>query len=231
MACTLAVSAGAQRLNYPRTATVDQLDDYHGVKVADPYRWLENDNSPETLAWTGAQNALSLPYLAGISDRGAIGERLKKLYNYERYSGVFKRAGNYFYYRNDGLQDRDVLYVTRSLSEPGEVLIDPNKFEDKSVALSTVSISPDGKTLAYSLATAGSDWNEVRFLDLQTRKILSDQIKWVKFSFPAWSEDNKGVYYSRFEEPKDGIKSRGANYNHKLYFHRLGTSQSEDKLI
>jgi prolyl oligopeptidase len=231
MISALASSAVAQKPNYPKTRTVEQVDNYHGVKVADPYRWLEDDNSADTKQWVESQNALTMPYLESIGDRAAIRQRLTKLFNYERFTTVFKRAGKYFYFRNDGLQDRDVLYVTPSLSDAGEVLIDPNRFEDKSVALADVSVSPDGKTLAYSLATAGSDWNEIRFLDIATHKPLPDQIKWVKFSDVKWSEDNKGVYYSRYEEPKDGIKSRGANYNHKLYYHRTGSTQAEDKLI
>jgi prolyl oligopeptidase len=231
MISAIAGSASAEKLNYPDTRAVEQTDNYHGTKVADPYRWLEDDNSADTKAWIESQNKLTMPYLESIAERDSIHKRLTKLYNYERYGAVFTRAGKYFYFRNDGLQDRDVLYVTDSLTEPGEVLIDPNKFEDKSVALSDVSVSTDGKTLAYSLATAGSDWNEIRFLEIATKKPLPDQIKWVKFSEASWSEDSKGVYYSRYDEPKDGIKSRGANYNHKLYFHRIGSTQSEDKLI
>jgi prolyl oligopeptidase len=231
MISALATSAAGQKLNYPKTKTVEQVDDYHGVKVADPYRWLEDDNSPETAAWVEAQNALAMPYLHAIGARKAIHDRLTNLYNYERFGAVFTRHGRYFYFRNDGLQDRDVLYVTRSLSEPGDVLIDPNKFEDKSVALSDVSVSPDGKTLAYSLATAGSDWNEIHFLDIDSRKLLPDRIQWVKFSGISWNEDNKGVYYSRYEEPKDGIKSRGTNYNQQLYFHKVGSKQAEDTLV
>ena len=231
MISALAASAPAQRPEYPKTKTVQQVDEYNGVKVDDPYRWLEDDNSAETKAWVEAQNALTMPYLHAIGERKAIHERLTKLYNYERFGAVFKRQGRYFYFRNDGLQDRDVLYVTRSLAEPGEVLIDPNKFEDKSVALAAVEVSPDGKTLAYSLATAGSDWNEIRFLDIDSRRLRPDHIRWVKFSGLAWSEDNKGLYYSRYEEPKDGIKSRGANYNQQLYFHRIGSAQTDDKLV
>jgi prolyl oligopeptidase len=231
MISALAGSALGQKLNYPKTKAVEQVDDYHGVTVADPYRWLEDDNSAETKAWIEEQNALTMPYLESIESRKFIHERLTKLHNYERFGAVFKRAGKYFYFRNDGLQDRDVLYVTRSLSQPGEVLIDPNKFEDKSVALAGAAVSPDGKTLAYSLATAGSDWNEIRFLDIDTRKALADHIQWVKFSGAAWSEDNKGIYYSRYEKPEEGIKSRDANYNQRLYYHRLGSTQADDKLV
>jgi prolyl oligopeptidase len=231
MISAFAVPVVAQRLSYPKTRTVDQTDNYHGVKVADPYRWLEDDNSADTAAWVEAQNSVTMPYLESIPERNAIRERLKKLFNYERYGAVFKRGNKYFYYHNDGLQDRDVLYVSRSLSEPGQVLIDPNKFEDKSVALSAVNVSPDGTIVAYSLATAGSDWKEIRFMEIDSRKPLEDQIKWAKFTAASWSEDNKGVYYSRYDEPKDGIKSRGTNYNQKLYYHRLGTLQTQDKLV
>jgi prolyl oligopeptidase len=231
MATALATSAVAQKLEYPKTRKVDHVDVYHGVKVPDPYRWLEDDNSPDTAAWIAEQNKLTMPYLSGIGARDAIRDRLKTLFNYERYGGVFKRGNRYFYFKNDGLQDRDVLYVTKSLTDPGEVLIDPNKFEDKTVALAGTSLSPDGKVLAYSLATAGSDWMEIRFLEVESKKQVTDHVRWVKFSSASWSEDNKGVYYSRYDEPKDGIKSRGANYFHKLYYHRLGTPQAEDKLV
>jgi prolyl oligopeptidase len=231
MVSAIALPALSQRLDYPKTRTVEQVDDYHSVKISDPYRWLEDDNSADTKTWIQSQNALTTPYLEGIAGRNAIRARLTKLFNYERYGAVFKEGNKYFYFRNDGLQDRDVLYVTRDLNAPGDVLIDPNKFEDKSMALSNVSVSPDGKIIAYSIATAGSDWNEIRLMEIDSRKQLTDHIKWVKFSDAAWSEDNKGIYYSRYDEPKDGILSRGANYNQKLYYHRLGSAQADDKLI
>ncbi|HYP15540.1 MAG TPA: prolyl oligopeptidase family serine peptidase [Bryobacteraceae bacterium] len=229
----LAVGASAadQKLNYPKTRTVDQTDSYHGTQVPDPYRWLEDDNSADTKAWVEAQNALTMPYLASIPERNAIRDRMKSLTNYERFGVPVKRGGRYFFTRNDGLQERSVLYVSKSLTDPGEVLIDPNKFPDKSVALAGTYFSPNGKILAYALATAGSDWNEIRFMDVESKKTLDDHVQWVKFSGAAWTEDNAGVYYSRYEQPKGGITERGLNYNQKVYYHKLGTPQSEDKLI
>jgi prolyl oligopeptidase len=228
--CSVSVCA-ADRLTYPQTKTVDHVDTLHGVKVPDPYRWLEDGNSPDTKAWIDAQNAVTMPYLDKLPARDAIKSRLTELWNYERYTGVFQRAGRYFWYYNNGLQDRPVLYTASSLNEPGEVLIDPNKFEDKTVALAGVDVSPNGKLMAYSLQKAGSDWREVAFMDLDTRKILPDRLEWVKFSSATWSEDGKGVYYSRYDTPNEADKLQDLNVNQKVFYHVLGTDQSADKLV
>jgi prolyl oligopeptidase len=228
--CSVSLCA-ADRLQYPKTKTVDHLDELHGAKIPDPYRWLEDANSADTKAWVEAQNAVTMPYLASLPGRDAIKSRLTKLWNYERYTGVFERGGRYFWFYNNGLQDRPVLYTAKSLSEPGEVLIDPNKFEDKTVALADVEVSADGKLLAFALQKAGSDWRDVEFMDLATRKPLPDKLQWVKFSSPLWSEDGKGVYYSRYDTPDEANKLQNLNINQKVYYHRIGTAQSEDRLI
>ena len=220
------------KLAYPETKQVDQVDDYHGTKVADPYRWLENLDSDETRAWVEAQNKLTFAYLKEIPAREQIKQRLTKLWNYERYSIPFKEGGRYFYSKNNGLQNQSVLYTTTSLESEGKVLLDPNTLSsDGTVALTSYRISEDGKLMAYGLAQAGSDWQEWRVRDIETGKDLPDQIKWVKFSGASWTKDGKGFFYSRYDEPKEGIKMSGANYFQKLYYHKVGSSQSEDVLI
>ncbi len=217
---------------YPVSKTVEQIDDYHGTKVADPYRWLEDANSPETKAWVEAQNKLTQAYLAQIPEREAIRKRLTELWNYERYSVPEKTGGRYFYTRNDGLQNQSVLYTLKELGGDPRMLLDPNKLaEDGTVALSGAEVSPDGKLLAYSIAASGSDWNEIKVRDIETGKDLPDHIKWVKFSNTAWSKDGKGFFYSRYDEPKEATKLADVNYFQKLYYHKLGTPQSADVLV
>lgn len=228
--CSVSVCA-ADPLAYPKTKATDQVDVLHGTQVPDPYRWLEDANSEETRQWVEAQNALSMPYLDSLPGRDGIRTRLTKLWNYERYTGVFQRAGRYFWFYNNGLQDRPVLYTAKSLSEPGEVLIDPNKFEDKTIALADVDVSPNGKLMAYSLQKAGSDWREIAFMDLDTRKTLPDRLEWVKFSSANWSEDGKGVYYCRYDKPDEANKLQNLNVNQKVYHHLLGSPQSADRMI
>jgi prolyl oligopeptidase len=221
-----------KQYSYPSARKADQVDDYHGVKVADPYRWLEDPDSPETRAWIEAQNKLTFGFLDQIPERVRIKERLTKLWNYERYSPPVKEGGLYFYQKNDGLQNQSVLYVTKSLSETGTVLLDPNKLSaDGTIALAGTAISHDGKYLAYGLATSGSDWNEWKVRDIATGKDLSDHLKWVKFSGAAWTKDGSGFFYSRYDEPNAKTKLEDVNYFQKLYFHRLGTPQSEDVLV
>ena len=218
-------------LTYPQARRSDQVDDYHGTKVADPYRWLEDTDSAETHAWVEAENKLTFSYLDQIPYRQAIRDRLTKLWNYERYTSPHQEGGRYFYEHNDGLQNQNVLFVAESLNAAPRTLLDPNTLStDGTVALSGTAISDDGKLLAYGLATSGSDWNEWHVRDVDTGKDLADDLKWVKFSGASWSKDGKGFYYSRYDEPK-GAAMRDANYFQKLYYHRLGTAQSEDKLI
>ncbi|MGC2057532.1 MAG: prolyl oligopeptidase family serine peptidase [Candidatus Sulfotelmatobacter sp.] len=220
------------KLDYPKAKRVDQVDDYHGTKVADPYRWLEDTDSPDTLAWVHAENKLTFGYLDQIPYRKAIHDRLTKLWNYERFGVPEQLGGRYFYQHNNGLQNQSVLLVAESLNAEPRVLLDPNTLSaDGTVALSGEAISDDGKLLAYGTAASGSDWMEWHVRDIDSGKDLSDLIKWVKFSGASWTKDGKGFYYSRYAEPKHDTSMRDANYFQKLYYHRLGTSQSDDQLI
>ncbi len=219
-------------LSYPVTRKADNVDDYHGTKVPDPYRWLEDDNSEETKAWVKAQNEVTFKYLDQIPERSAIRERLKKLWNYERYGVPFSEGGRYFYTYNSGLQNQRVLMVAESLEAKPRVLLDPNTLSpDGTVSLAGYSVSDDGKLLAYGLARAGSDWEEWYVRDIETSKDHKDVVNWVKFSGASWAKDGSGFYYSRYDEPKPGEKLTALNEFQKLYFHRLGTPQSEDTLV
>ena len=217
--------------NYPPARKSDQVDDYHGVKVADPYRWLEDLDSEETRKWVEAENKLSFGYLAAIPQRNMLKERLTKLWNYEKYGIPFKEGNRYFYTRNSGLQNQAVLYTVTALDAQPQLVLDPNTLSpDGTVALSGLQVSPDGKFIAYSLSASGSDWQEWKVRDVETAKDLSDHIKWVKFSGASWTRDGKGFFYSRYDEPKgDTLKS--TNYFQKVYFHKLGTPQTEDVLV
>ncbi len=227
----LTLFSAAQTLTYPQARRSDQVDDYHGTKVADPYRWLEDTDSAETHAWVEAENKLTFGYLEQLPYRQAIRDRLTKLWNYERFTTPGQHGGRYFFQHNTGLQQQNVLLVAESLNAEPRVLLDPNTLSpDGTVALAGDAISDDGKLMAYAIATSGSDWTEWHVRDIDTGKDLSDDIKWVKFSGASWTKDSKGFYYSRYDEPK-GAAMRDANYFQKLYYHRLGTAQSEDKLI
>jgi prolyl oligopeptidase len=218
-------------LDYPKAKAVDQVDDYHGVKVADPYRWLEETDSEDTKAWIEAENKLTFSYLDQIPYRGAIRERMTKLWNYERFTVPEQEGGRYFFEHNNGLQNQNVLLVAESLNAEPRVLLDPNTLSsDGTVALSGRAITDDGKLMAYGTAASGSDWQEWHVRDVDTGKDLPDVIKWVKFSGASWTKDGKGFFYSRYDEPK-GTALRDANYFQKLYYHKVGTAQSEDKLI
>ncbi|HUA13815.1 MAG TPA: prolyl oligopeptidase family serine peptidase [Verrucomicrobiae bacterium] len=234
--CLFVLSLAAQTddvpLVYPKAKTVDQVDDYHGVKVADPYRWLEDTNSTDTHDWVEAENKLTFGYLDKIPYRDAIRDRLQKLWNYERFSVPEQEGGRYFYQHNNGLQNQNVLLVADSLNAEPRVLLDPNTLSsDGTVALSGTAITDDGKLLAYGTAASGSDWQEWHVRDVDTGKDLPDLIKWVKFSGASWTKDDKGFFYSRYDEPKSGTALRETNYFQKLYYHQLGTPQADDKLI
>jgi len=217
--------------SYPQTRQVDQIDNYHGTPVADPYRWLEDLDTPETAAWIQAQNQVTFAYLDQISSREQIKERLTKLWNYERYSAPFKEGDRYFYFKNDGLQNQSVLYTLKSLDGPPKVLIDPNKLsEDGTIALGGISISEDGRLMAYGLSQAGSDWVEWRIRDIESGVDLPDHLQWVKFSGASWTKDSLGFYYSRYDAPQ-GDALAEVNYYQKLYYHRIGTAQSADILV
>lgn len=220
------------RWQYPATSQVEQVDDYHGVKVHDPYRWLEDANSPKTREWIEAQNRLTFDYLGKIPSRQPIRDRLTKLWNYERFSPPVRYGERYFFSKNDGLQNQSVLYTVQSLEDTPVVLLDPNQLSsDGTVALSGTAISDDGRLLAYGLAKSGSDWQEWHVRDVAAGKDLSDHLRWIKFSGASWRRDGHGFYYSRYDEPSETNKYQAVNYFQKLYFHRLNTPQSEDRLV
>ncbi|MBD1924128.1 S9 family peptidase [Microcoleus sp. FACHB-831] len=217
---------------YPASRKVDQIDEYHGTKVQDSYRWLEDPDSEETKAWVEAQNQVTFAYLNEIPEREKIKQRLTQLWDYEKYGIPFKEGNRYFYYKNDGLQNQSVLYTLTSLDAEPRVLLDPNKLsEDGTVALSGIAISDDGNLMAYGLSTSGSDWQEWKIRDVETAEDLADHLKWIKFSGASWTKDNKGFFYSRYDEPNEKTKLEDVNYFQKLYYHRFGTPQSEDILI
>ena len=227
-----ACSSLNSHLKHPRTHRVGQVDDYHGTRVADPFRWLENPDSPESRRWIEAQNVVTSNYLAKIPSRGALKERLTKLWNYERFGLPYKEGQRYFYSRNDGLQNQAVLYSLPDLDAPPQVLLDPNTLsKDGTVALKSYVISHDGTLMAYGLSAAGSDWEEWRLRDVATAKDRPDVLKWVKFSSASWSRDGKGFFYSRYAEPDESTKLQSVNFFQKLYYHRVGTVQSEDILV
>jgi prolyl oligopeptidase len=225
-------AAHEARLAYPATKTVGQSDDYHGTKVADPYRWLEDIDSAATREWIEAQNKVTFDYLGRIPGRDRIKQRLTEIWNYERYSSPQQYGGRYFYTRNDGLQNQAVLYVADSLDAKPRVLLDPNTLSaDGTIALKGYAISDDGARIAYGLSSGGSDWEEWRVLDVATAKNTDDELKWVKFSAASWRRDGSGFYYSRYDEPKGENALKAVSQFQKLYFHRLGTKQSSDVLV
>jgi prolyl oligopeptidase len=221
-----------ERIVYPESLRVEQVDEYHGVRVADPYRWLEDLDSEQTRGWVEAQNKVTSAYLAAIPERQAIRQRLTQLWNYERYGVPTRHGGRYFFTRNDGLQNQNVLYRLETLGGEPQVLLDPNGLSpDGTVALAEMSVSEDGKLLAYGLSSAGSDWQEWKVRDVESGHDLPDHLRWVKFSTAAWTHDGKGFFYSRYDEPEEGRQLEEANFYQKLYYHRLGTPQSQDELI
>jgi prolyl oligopeptidase len=231
---TAAAPAADGPLTYPATRRGDQIDDYHGTKVADPYRWLEDDvrTSKEVAAWVAEQNKVTDAFLSAIPERGPIQKRLTELWNYEKVSPPSKVAGRYFFSKNDGLQNQFVLYTADKLGGEPRVLLDPNAWsKDGTVALAGVALSDDAKYLAYGKAEAGSDWNTWHVLDVATAKPLADELKWVKFSGASWTKDGKGFFYSRFPAPQPGQTFQSLNVNQQLYYHRLGTPQTEDVLV
>jgi prolyl oligopeptidase len=220
------------KFNYPVAPTSNQVDDYHGTKVADPYRPLEDPDSAPTRAWIEAENKLTFSYLEKIPAREKIRARLKELLNYERFSVPEKRGKRYFYSHNSGLQNQSVWYWLPALDAEPRVLLDPNTLSaDGTVAVVGAEISDDGELLAYSLSSSGSDWVEWHVRQVATGKDLPDILKWSKFSGASFSKDSKGFFYSRYDEPKEQSMLRDTNYYQKLYYHKLGTPQSEDALI
>ena len=218
--------------SYPDSRPGDIVEVLHGVKVPDPYRWLEDLNSKETAQWVKAQNDLTETYLNKIPGRDALDQHLTKLWNVERYGVPFYEGGRYFFTKNDGLQNQSVLYSTPTLEKEPTILLDPNKLsEDGTVALSSYEVSPDGIHLVYSTSASGSDWIEWHVREITTGKDLSDHLRWSKFSGASWSKDSKGFYYGRFPTPKDGEAMMAQNIHKKIYYHEIGTSQEKDRLI
>ncbi|HKA07241.1 MAG TPA: prolyl oligopeptidase family serine peptidase [Gemmataceae bacterium] len=226
--------AFADPLKYPETRREDRVDTIHGTTVQDPYRWLEDDvrKNPEVQAWVDAQNKVTGAFLEGIPQRKGIEKRITDLWNYERYTAPSKVGGRYFFRKNDGLQNQSVLYVMDKLDGEPRVLIDPNGWsKDGTVALAQTSVSQDGRYLAYAQSEAGSDWETWKVLNVDTGKPLADEVKWVKFSSASWTADNKGFFYSRYDEPKPGEKFQSVNLNQKVFYHRIGTPQADDVLV
>ncbi len=224
----------AQDIVYPETRRSDHTDVYHGMKVADPYRWLEDDvrESDEVKAWVEAQNKTTFGYLETLPQREAIRKRIEQLWDYEKVGVYIKEGGKYYYFKNDGLQNQYVLYSQEPFHGEPEILFDPNTWsEDGTVALGSLAFSEDGRYMAYAENAAGSDWQTWKVLDVATRKPLDDKLEWVKFSGAAWTRDCKGFFYSRYAAPKRARRSRRLNLNQKLYYHRVGTPQSDDVLV
>ena len=228
----ISLCAQPTALTYPDSNPGNTVDTLHGVKVEDPYRWLEDLNSEATAAWVKAQNEVTASYLEGASGHADIKKHLTSLWNYERYGTPFKEGGHYFFSKNDGLQNQSLVYTVAEIGGEQKVLFDPNKFsEDGTVALSRYAVSPDRKYAAYGVSKSGSDWVEWKVRDVASGKDLADHIKWSKFSGASWSKDSQGFYYGRYVEPKDGDKFTAKNTHKKIYYHRIGDEQSEDKLV
>lgn len=221
----------AAQLQYPETKKTDVTDDYHGTQVADPYRWLEDDNSEETKAWVIEQNKVTTDYLSKIPFRDKVKKRLEELWNYPKYSSPFKEGEYYYFFKNDGLQNQSVAYRQKGLDGKPEVFIDPNKLsEDGTAALAGWSFSRNSKYLAYSVSQSGSDWRTGYLMDVKTKAKLDDQLNWLKFTGYSWKGD-EGFYYTRYPEPQQGDKLKGKNESPRIYYHKLGTPQSSDELI
>src|SRR5262245_47674381 len=225
------------KLTYPPTEKVDHVDEYHGEFVPDPYRWLEDDarKSKEVAEWVTAENDVTFSYLKAIPERDIIKKRLTELWDYAKYQPPFKVGQRYFYLKNNGLQNQYVMYMTESLGDEtkAKVLFDPNTWsKDGTVALAGTSFSDDGKYCAYALAEAGSDWRTWKVRDIDLNADLPDEIKWTKFGGASWTVDGKGFFYGRFDTPPEGTDQfHAVNKFQKLYFHRLGTPQTQDVLV
>ncbi|HXU44632.1 MAG TPA: prolyl oligopeptidase family serine peptidase, partial [Thermoanaerobaculia bacterium] len=220
------------RFEAPAARREDHVDELHGVKVADPYRWLEDPDSAETRSWIDAENHLTFGYLAKIPAREPLKKRLTELWNYAKFGVPVKRGGHYFFTWNDGLRNQAPIYVLDRLDGEPRLLLDPNGLSaDGTVALKDFAVSHDGRLMAYGLSSAGSDWEIWKVRDVATGKDLADELRWVKFSAAAWTLDDAGFFYSRFAEPHAGTELEDANYFQKVYYHRVGTPQAEDRLV
>ena len=231
----LPAAPGAQapsRLSYPETARHDVVDDYHGTRIADPYRWLEDPNSAETKAWVDAQNRVTFAYLERLPARDRIRARLTELWDHERYGVPSKEGPRYVFTRNDGLQNQAVVYQAASLEAPPRVLLDPNGLSpDGTVALTGMAFTKDGRHMAYGISSGGSDWIEWHVRDVVSGRDLPDVLKWSKFSDASWLKDGSGFFYSRYDAPKEGEAYSGLTKHHKVFFHKLGTPQEQDSLV
>ncbi|MBI5008983.1 MAG: S9 family peptidase, partial [Bacteroidia bacterium] len=232
IAMTLIVSCkspAGKKIDYPVSRKGDVVDNYFGTEVADPYRWMEDDRSEETAAWVAVQNKVTFGYLETIPYREEIKKRLEKMWNYEKFTSPYKRGEYTYYSRNDGLQNQFVLYRQKDNEEP-EVFLDPNKFSaDGTTSLGEIEFSEDGSLVSYSISEGGSDWRKVIVMDTKTMKLIGDTIVDVKFSGLSW-KGNEGFYYSSYDKP-DGSELSAKTDHHKLYFHKLGTPQSDDKIV
>ena len=227
---SIAARANDPKFVYPESKKTEQFDMYFGVKVADPYRWLEDETSPETKAWVTAQNKLTFSYLDQIPYREKLKSRLMQLLNYPRISAPFRRGETYFFTKNDGLQNQSVFYIQKGLNGTAEEFLDPNKFSaDGTSTLSAFSLSKDGKYVAYGMSTGGSDWVDIQVMEVATKKVLPDHLKWLKASGVSWQGD--GFYYSRYPEPEKGRELSFKNEFQTVYFHKVGTSQGDDVLV
>ena len=229
----MATMALSQPLEYPKAEKGNVVDDYFGTKVPDPYRWLEDTDSPQTAAWVKAENVLTSGYMEKLADRASFREGLMKLLNYQRYSVPEYEGHRYLFRKNDGLQNQSVIYTLKRLSDAPTLLLDPNQLaNDGTVAVTSTTVSEDGRLMAYEVASSGSDWNEIRVRDIEAEKDLPDVVHWIKFSEPSWTKDNKGFFYSRFPEPKDSGNQTFAKIAYqKLYYHLLGDPVEKDRLI
>lgn len=227
---SLVLSGCAESWDYPEARRDSTVDEYFGVRVADPYRWMENEQDPALAQWIKEENAFTEKYLSKLTSREPLRKRLGELLNYDS-QGIYTYTGKYYlFFRKEGLRNQSVLYVKDSLAGEARMLLDPNTLsDDGTVALSEISPSHDSKYLAYSVADGGSDWNKIYVLDMRTGERLNDEISWVKFTTIAWQGD--GFYYSAYDAPAEGKALSGKNEFHKVYYHKVGTPQKEDRLI
>jgi prolyl oligopeptidase len=217
------------QFNYPVARKSEQTDDYHGTKVADPYRWLEDDRSAETGEWVKAENAVTFGFLEKIPYRKDLQKRCEQVFNYAKYSSPFRNGKTYFFYKNDGLQNQSILYRQEGINGTPELVIDPNKLStDGTMRMTQFVVSKNGKYAAYATSKGGSDWQDIYIMDLKTKQNLAEKVEWVKVSGISWQGD--GFYYSRYPEPK-GSELSAKNENHQVFYHKVNTTQSQDKLI
>jgi len=219
-----------KKFSYPETTKVDTVESYFGTNVTDPYRWLEDDNSAETEAWVVAQNEVTFGYLNEIPFRKKLEERLTQIWDYPKVSAPYKEGGRYYLYKNDGLQNQDVVFMKETLEDEEEIFLDPNTFsEDGTVSLTSFNPSKDGKYVGYGISRGGSDWDEFYVINMENGETLDDKIEWIKFSPMAWH--NQGFFYSRYPEPKEGSELSGVNEFSKVYYHLIGNDQAQDEMI